>query len=292
MTYQTTTPDRGAACGTCGETAARHIWGPERAMMSGAGCAAWTEGDTPSDPAGAAPATGGYAEAFARADIYRNADQADAAGEPAQAALLRRIAAEGDIYTGGFGDTDTRPDDDPEGGGGNTPPSDQGDQAQAETFGYTITDDREFNSDNPDSPRHWTNEPSDRMLAIADGYATAECATAAAGAWLSDAWNAGRRFRSADVSVEIDSSAGMSALADPATARKSARTHSAECGHCGDQSPTDTPPQADTDEMAQSADDTQGTADVRYRRHGFVPAHPDGPFGTGRVCDYRRMRPP
>ena len=135
-------------------------------------------------------------------------------------------------------------------------------QAQAETFGYTITDDREFNSDNPDSPRHWTNEPSDRMLAIADGYATAECATAAAGAWLSDAWNAGRKFRSAETTIEIDSTAGMSAIADTGAARKSGRTHSAECGHCGDQSPTDTPPQADTDEMAQSADDTQGTADT------------------------------
>ena len=126
------------------------------------------------------------------------------------------------------------------------------------------------------------------MLAIADGYATAECATAAAGAWLSDAWNAGRRFRSADVSVEIDSSAGMSALADPATARKSARTHSAECGHCGAQSPTDTPPQADTDEMAQSADDTQGTAEGDTDLFPHIPddrfAELDG-FATTAGCE-------
>ena len=45
MPSKTTTTDRGAACGACGETAARHIWGPEAASMAGAGCDGWQATD-------------------------------------------------------------------------------------------------------------------------------------------------------------------------------------------------------------------------------------------------------
>ena len=41
MADTTTTPDRAATCGSCGQTAARHIWGPERASMAGDGCDGW-----------------------------------------------------------------------------------------------------------------------------------------------------------------------------------------------------------------------------------------------------------
>ena len=37
------TSDRGATCGACGQTRARHCWGPEAASMAGAGCDGWTE---------------------------------------------------------------------------------------------------------------------------------------------------------------------------------------------------------------------------------------------------------
>ena len=45
------TLDRAAQCGACGQTRARHIWGPEQASMAGSGCSGWTAGDE-----GAAPA--------------------------------------------------------------------------------------------------------------------------------------------------------------------------------------------------------------------------------------------
>ena len=82
------TLDRAAQCGACGETRARHIWGPEQASMAGSGCSGWMEGAQ-------APST---AEAEARADIRRRADWAQVFGSPEQAALLRRIANEGVAY--------------------------------------------------------------------------------------------------------------------------------------------------------------------------------------------------
>ena len=84
----TITFDRAAECGACGQTGARHIWGPEQASMAGTGCDGWTEGAQ-------APST---AEAEARADIRRQADWAQVFGSPEQAALLRRIAEEGAAY--------------------------------------------------------------------------------------------------------------------------------------------------------------------------------------------------
>ena len=38
---EATTPDRSATCGACGQSGARHIWGPEAASMAGAGCDGW-----------------------------------------------------------------------------------------------------------------------------------------------------------------------------------------------------------------------------------------------------------
>ena len=35
--------DRDTTCAACGQTQARHIWGPERASMAGDGCDGWTE---------------------------------------------------------------------------------------------------------------------------------------------------------------------------------------------------------------------------------------------------------
>ena len=83
--------DRAATCGACGETRARHIWGPEQASMAGSGCSGWMEGAQ-------APSTAEAAEAQARADIRRQADWAQVFGSPEQANLLRRIAEEGAAY--------------------------------------------------------------------------------------------------------------------------------------------------------------------------------------------------
>ena len=41
MAYTISTPDRAALCGRCGQTGARHIWGPQRASMAGTGCDGW-----------------------------------------------------------------------------------------------------------------------------------------------------------------------------------------------------------------------------------------------------------
>ena len=87
--------DRAATCGACGETRARHIWGPEQASMAGTGCDGWTAGDEGAAPA--APSTEAT-EAEARADIRRQADWAQVFGSPEQANLLRRIANEGVAY--------------------------------------------------------------------------------------------------------------------------------------------------------------------------------------------------
>ena len=45
MNQEVSTLDRAAECGRCGQTAVRHIWGPERATMdaTGPGCSGWTD---------------------------------------------------------------------------------------------------------------------------------------------------------------------------------------------------------------------------------------------------------
>ena len=111
------------------------------------------------------------------------------------------------------------------------------------------------------------------MMAIGTGYATIECAIAAAGTWLTDAYKTGIPFRprNAETTIEIDSDNGMSVPVDPAAARKQGRTHSTGCGFCG----TDNEP--DDDEPAGTdATDYPTIADIE----------PDG-FGSFRFRDDR-----
>ena len=52
MAAESSTTTRAAGCGSCGQPEGRHIWGPERAMLSGAGCDGWEEGASASSTGG------------------------------------------------------------------------------------------------------------------------------------------------------------------------------------------------------------------------------------------------
>ena len=43
MAKEVSTTDQAATCGACGQTRARHLWGPEQAMLSSGGCDGWKE---------------------------------------------------------------------------------------------------------------------------------------------------------------------------------------------------------------------------------------------------------
>ena len=117
-------------------------------------------------------------------------------------------------------------------------------------FGYTLSDNREFTSDNPASARYWADEPEDRSVALGWGYPTRDCAAAAAGRFLIRSCRPGsrRRWNNADIFAEVapDSTGGGWGQDDPAELRETARRHdrarcAAGCATAGQSDPAEPP---------------------------------------------------